>query len=349
MADQINDTTRVLRAVQTLVDKHAWFPTPEDRDAVVLWGATQWVAGNLQSFGRIYFQSSEPGSGKSESMRLLTRLARVEVNVVNATPAVIYRIINKFNGTNPPTLGLDEADKIWGRAGSASKKTELLSVANAGYERSGYVWKPRGQDDVEQFPCYAPMAFAGLGTLPEDLFTRCITINMRRAPKEAKFTPYNVLKHKPLFDGVKEQLETWSRKVENEIRIADPELPEGVSGRLAQVWYGMVAVADLADADDWSVRARKALVAIGSRKRTSEQKSPTGEFLKVIVKGFENSDRLFTKDIAAAMGDGYTTKQVGSICRDLEVLPRVMKIGGKSGTGVMKSDFEKILTLLGKE
>lgn len=342
----INDTTRVLRAVQTLVDKHLWFPTPEDRDATVLWTAGQWVTNEFQAFGRIFFSSSEPGSGKSEAMRVAARLSREEWVLTAPTPSVIYRIMDSYN--EPVTIGLDEVDKLWGKGGSASSKVELVSVLNAGYEKSGYVGRSRGQTSVAKFRCYGPIAMAGLGTLPPDLLTRSITIPMQKAPKDVKVTPYMEDKHAVLFEGVRQQLEDWSRKVRNELS-REPELPEGAVNRLRQIWTPLVSVADLANEDDWSVRARKALVTLSARKGTESSKSPTGAFLRVITNEFQTQDRLFTKDIAALMGDGFTTKQVGQICRDLDVVPRVMKIKGKSGTGVMKSDFEDTLTLLGKE
>lgn len=342
-------TQKVLRAIETLFDRHLHFQSQEDHDAVVLWTATQWLASELQSFGRLYFQSGEPGSGKTAAMELVCKLSREEIILITPTPAVVYRVIEKLN--EPPTIGIDEADTIWGKAGSASSKSELLGVVNSGYKAAGSVWRARGTDDVGKFRTYAPIVLAGLGTLPDALYTRCVTIPMEKAGKDVKLTPYDEMSHGHLFAGVRDHLESWSLSVRHQIRNGGrPDMPEGVVGRPAEVWYGMIKVADLAGTE-WGERARAACKTLLDRKppKGDARKAPGAEFLDILQGMFESEVKVFSADVAKEMSGDVTANRVRKLAEEHGVTPKKIRKGNRTGAGLIRDDFEGIFEMVGRD
>ena len=56
---------------------------------------------------------------------------------------------------------------------------------------------------------------------------------------------------------LKGALTAWAQSAGEEVTDAEPELPAGVHGRMAQIWTPLVAIADHAGGD-WPERARAA-------------------------------------------------------------------------------------------
>lgn len=338
---QKNDTTRVLEAVERLLTKHVVFPSKEAADAATLWTAATWVAGHLETFGRLYFQSAEYGSGKTVAMEMVAELTRKYLTSVNATPAIVYRSIDNSPPTQPLTVCVDEADMLFGAAGSSSSRTELLALLNAGYKRRATVPRARGQNDVYEFRAFSPVILAGKGKLPDALMTRSIVVRMRKAAPEqlADVTPYRERFHAPLFEGVRDALEKWSLKNEKAVSTTIPDMPKGVSGRDAEVWEGLMIVAEMAG-DDWINRAHEsALFMIEQNKE--ESVSPTKELVKKASEFFQNHEAVSPVELAAELGKGWNSRGVTATMRELGVIKvSIRDASGKSTKGFKREHFE---------
>lgn len=340
---QKNETTRVLEAVERLLTKHVVFPSEQAKDAAVLWTATSWVAGHLETFGRLYFQSAEYGSGKTVAMEMVAELTRRYMSSVNATPAIIYRSIDNTPPTQPLTVCVDEADMLFGAAGSSSARTELLALLNAGYKRRATVPRARGQNDVYQFRAYSPVILAGKGKLPDALMTRSIVVRMRKATDEqlAGVTPFRERFHAPLFEGVRDALEKWSLNHEKEVATAIPDMPKGVSGRNAEVWEGLMVVADLAGGE-WVKRAHDSAKFMVEQAK-EETVSPTSELVKKAAEFFEDNATATPVELAMVLGKGWSGRAVTATMREIGV-PKVSirDTNGKSNRGFKKEHFEMV-------
>src|SRR5699024_4048658 len=140
----------------------------------------------------------------------------------------------------------------------------VLQILNKGYENGGYVLRARGQSDVQRFDVYGPVVMSGMGILPRALFTRCITVNMRKPIEGETFTPYRRRVHLALYEEVRSRLERWSSLMGKDFGTAFPELPEEVANRDAELYEPLLEIADVAGGS-WPERARNAAVYMVER------------------------------------------------------------------------------------
>lgn len=336
-----NETTRVLDAIERVIFKHVSVPTQEERDAIVLWTAASWVIDSFDAFPRLYFRSSSPGSGKSMAMKMVLQLSRDHEDIVQPSAAVIYRVFDMSD--QKITIGIDEADMCFGRAGSSSKNTDVLTILNRGYECDGTVLRARGQNDVARFKVYGPITLAGMGVLPPALLSRSITINMRKPVEGESYTPYRRRVHSVFFDSVKEALDKWSGRAGKSLGNSFPELPPEVKNRDAQLFEPLIMVADLADDSDWGERARKAAVYFSTRADVTEAVPAGTQFVKTLARMLKDTDRVTQADVASELG--WTKHQVGKLAREMELPPLAFKKDGKTYQGFRRELFQEMFNV----
>lgn len=337
----MNETTRILDAIETLLRKHLVLPSQEEADATVVWVAASWLADSFDAFPRIYFTSGEYGSGKSEAMMTVLRMTRKHYQMVGVTPAILLRVID--DSEKPPVLGLDEADEVFGKAGSNGGKGEVKQILNAGYKKGGTVLRARGQDGYHEYDCFAPVALAGVGRLPSALMTRSVTIRMRKPVEGQTFVPYRERVHQPFFDSVREALDKWSGKVSRKLGTNFPELPDGIKLRDAEVWEPLITVADLADGSDWSERVRRAAVMLTNRTDHTEAVPAGTQLVKTLARMFRDSDRVAQSQVAEELG--WTTRDVGKLAREMELHPVSVSVNGSIAKGFKKEHYEELFNV----
>lgn len=335
---QRSETTRVLDAIETLFDKHLVYPSREERDAAVAWTAASWVAGEFDNFPRLYFRAAEYGAGKSVAAEAVGRLTREFHDMVGATPSVVYRLIQ--NAEKKPVIFIDEVDNVFGTAGSSSSHTELLQVLNKGFHRDGKVYRSRGQDDVKQFKCFAPMILAGKGILPKAMMTRSITVSMRKPVEGETYVAYRKRVHEPVFDAVRGALDRWSGKASKVVGRSFPELPEGIKDRSVDLWEPLVAVADLADDSDWGDRVRRSAVLLTQREDVTDDAPAGTQFVKTLARMFKEHDKVTMKTVAAELK--WDTREVGKLAREMELHPKTVVIEGNRDKGFRRDDYERM-------
>lgn len=215
---------------------------------VALWVFFAACHNAFETSPRLALQSPVPGCGKTTLLGVIEALAPNAVAVSNTTPAVVFRLI----ADRPVTLLVDEIDSMIGT------RTELINVFNSGHSRSAAnIARCAGEDYKPKiYSTWAPTVLAGIGSLPDALQSRCIVIAMQRAkPSEQlrRFKRQDRLELNKL--GLK--IQTWARAHMGRLEAADPEMPEGFYGRLADNWRPLFAVADQAGGD-WPAEARSA-------------------------------------------------------------------------------------------
>lgn len=334
----MNETKRVLDAIERLFDRHLVYPSREERDAAVVWTAASWVAEEFDNFPRLYFRAAEYGAGKSVAAEAVGRLTREFHDMVGATPSVLYRLIE--NSEKKPVIFIDECDTVFGTAGSSSAHTELLGVLNKGFHRKGKVYRARGQDDVKEFRCFSPIILAGKGILPKAMMTRSITVSMRKPVEGETFIPYRERVHKPLFDAVRDALEKWSGTAARRVGKQFPEIPSGLKDRDVDVWEPLLAVADLAEGSDWGERVRKAAVVLTNRTDVKEAVPAGTQLVKVLARLFKDTDKVKQEEVATELG--WSTKEVGKLAREMEFHPVSMKRDGITIRGFRREKYEEL-------
>jgi hypothetical protein len=348
---EINSTEKILSELQAVYDQFVVFPSPEARDAVVLWTAHAHAFTAFDSTPRLSLCSAEPGSGKTRVLELIEQLCPNPINAVYATPGVLWRSIEHHH----PTILLDEVDTVFGRNGSSSSHRHLRGILDAGHRRGATVPRCVGSEDVKLFHVFAPVAMAGLGRLPDTLASRSVTITMRKPRRDEKISPFRLRFVIKWLHRTRDDLIEWSGKVAKQLTVALPELP--VKDRDADVWEPLVSIADLAGIEsEWPLRARKACSLLVAQAK--DRPLSVGVKLLADLKayfaasGTENVHSATLLDHLWSLDNGwspdtFTARVLAATLVQYDVRPVKLRIGKRLANGYRKADltdaFERYL------
>ena len=191
--------------------------------------------------------SPTPECGKSTCLTLLGCLTRRALNASNISPASVFRSVEKWK----PTLLIDEADTF------IRDNDDLRGILNSGHHRSGaFVIRTTGDNhEPKQFCTWGPKAIALIGKLPPTLASRAIHIELKRMLPGDCIEPLRLGRTKHL-DPLLRKAARWAEDHANDLRAADPGLPESLYGRAADNWRPLIAIADCVGGN-WSERSRQ--------------------------------------------------------------------------------------------
>lgn len=236
-----------------LDDVRAWLarfivPTsPGDLDALALWAAHTHTLDRAGASMRLVLTSAFPESGKTTALEHLERLTRDPVLIANApTPAYAARV------AHGRTLLVDEADTHVGGKGDAG---ELFGIINAGYRPSGTYGvlakdPESGEWVASNLPVFGAVALAGIAPdLPAAFLSRCLVVHLSPdVDGEADETVWEDIGDEA--DDIGRRLAAWASTVE---LVAGETMPEGVKGRMRELWRPFKRLANAAGGD-WPER-----------------------------------------------------------------------------------------------
>ncbi|MFC5027779.1 DUF3631 domain-containing protein [Streptomyces sp. DSM 41987] len=263
------DGAALLNDVEAFHRRFNIFPTESAYVAVALWDAHAHLLDCFDSTPRIAFLSPEPGSGKSRALEIVETLVPRPMVAVNASAAALFRAVSGPDGR--PTILFDEIDTIFGP--KAGDNEELRGFLNAGHRRTGVTYRCVGDSQtVTPFPSYTAVAVAGLGSLPDTILDRSVIIRMRRRARNEKVEPFRARLHEQEGHALRDRLADWAEQARGWVMGAWPEMPDGISDRPADVWEGLLAIADAAGGD-WPERAREACVSLVKASQANDKGS----------------------------------------------------------------------------
>ena len=261
-------------------------------DAIALWAFHTHAFEAAEATPYLQITSAEKRSGKSRLLDVLYEVAAKAWKAVAATEAALFRVIED----RQPTVFLDEYDTIFN-----SKDYEgLRAILNAGFRPGTPVARvvANGQGfQVASFEVYSPKALAGIGNLPDTIADRSIRIELKRRAAGESVERAVRRRLTELARPLREQLESSARKSLPSLVSAEPNIPDELDDRAADIWEPLLAIADLAG-PDWSQRARGAAIAL-TRRDSSEDESLGIALLQDIRRAFVHttSDRMFTEQL----------------------------------------------------
>ncbi|MCT9090488.1 DUF3631 domain-containing protein [Streptomyces sp. ASQP_92] len=263
------DGAALLDEVEAFHRRFNIFPSEAAYVAVALWDAHAHLLDCFDSTPRLAFLSPEPGSGKSRALEIVETLVPRPMVAVNASAAALFRAVSGAEGR--PTILFDEIDTVFGP--KAGDNEELRGFLNAGHRRTGVTYRCVGDSQtVTPFPSYAAVAVAGLGSLPDTILTRAVIIRMRRRARNEKVEPFRARLHEKEGHALRDRLAEWAEQARGWVMGAWPEMPDGVSDRPADVWEGLLSIADAAGGD-WPKRARQACLTLVEASRANDKGS----------------------------------------------------------------------------
>ncbi|MFE2127810.1 DUF3631 domain-containing protein [Streptomyces amritsarensis] len=233
---------------------------------------------------RLGFFSGSPGSGKTRALEILSRLAANGQDVGSLSAASMLRVIGAAAsadepGAYPVTLFPDELDRTYS-AHSAGSQDDLTIILNSGYKRGAVVVRAHKdkQQEVIRYPCFGPVAFAGLATarLPDALLTRTFVVHTKRARSEERPDSFLPVAHGDELEKVRGALADWAS--ETAVRISDPasmlslllddRITAVTDGRDHEIWSSLFLTAVLAG----GVWPERCLAAIQAAKEDAAER-----------------------------------------------------------------------------
>ncbi len=313
--------------------------------ATALWCLHTWLFETFTHTPRLVLASPTMRCGKSTLLRVIMCFVRRSQVIDNATPAVLFRLIESHH----PTLLLDECDRWMKDRESAAA---ITGVINSGHLRGGTI--PRCEGDAHEIRLYstfAPMALAGIGALADTVRDRGIEIPMRRrAPGERVERLRAELLLQETAD-LRRQAARWAEDHRDQLALAEPPMPPSLNDRAADNWTSLLAIADVAGGE-WPQRARTAAVTLS---QATDGDDNLGVLLLADLQSLFNDrqvGRLTSSDIVEALiqmeerpwgavdrGKPASTSWLARQLRPFGVQPRSIRVGATTPKGYLKADF----------
>ena len=220
------------------------------RDTAALWVVHAYLTDCFLVSPRLCVRSATKGCGKTTLLDVLSRLLPRPLPTANVTPAALFRVVEGYQ----PTLLVDEADTF------LHDNDELRGVLNSGHRKGGTVLRTVGDDhEPRAFKTFCPTVIALIGTLPDTLHDRAVTIDLKRKLATETVAPFRPDRADHL-DLLARKAVRWAQDNAEAIATADPKMPDGIINREADNWRPLLAIADAAGGG-WPERARKAAEA----------------------------------------------------------------------------------------
>jgi Protein of unknown function (DUF3631) len=338
----------LLDDVHSFLGRFVAYPSEDAHVAHTLWIAHTHLMDAWESTPRIAFLSPEPASGKTRALEVSELLVPRPVEAVNVSPAYLFRKVADESGS--PTLLFDEIDTVFGPR--AKDNEEIRGLLNAGHRKGAVAGRcvVRGVTVLtEELPAYCAVAMAGLGYLPDTIFTRCVVVNMRRRAPTELIEPFRRRLELAIGTSLRDRLAAWASKVFKQVREAWPEMPAGIADRAADVWEALFAVADAAGGN-WPERSRVTAVTLVTSSLRGE--GSLGIRLLTDIKSvFGNRDALATKVLlnelihmdesiwADLKGNPMTDRGMALRLRPYGIASKTVRVGEWHGKGYAKEDF----------
>jgi putative DNA primase/helicase len=337
----------VLDALAAAVRRHVIL-RPAAADAVALWIAHTWVADRFQHTPRLAITSPAKRCGKSTLLDVLHMTCRRPVKADNISASGVFRTVEALR---PLTLLLDEADAF------LAENEELRGVLNSGFERSGEVIRVvevKGEWQPIRFATFAPLALAGIGTLPGTLEDRAVPIALQRKGAGEDAVKLRAPGARGDLADIARKLARWAGE-RGKLLTAPPPIPEALGDREGDIAVPLLAVADDAGGA-WPARARAALLDLFGRRTAAGGNMEAGGLLLADLRALflgTSATRMLSADIVARLatmeerpwpewkqGKPMTAPQLARALAPFGVRPGTVRVGAGTAKGYHKEAFE---------
>jgi len=301
-ADLRTSFADTLDSVEAFVRRFVSFQSEHQSAAVTLWVAHCYAIDAAPAAAYLRVTSGVEESGKTTLLEVLRELlGRRGIGGESISPSSVFRTRDKLG---PVALMLDEIDNtLKDRKDDGAR--DLLAVVNAGYRRGATAWRVVGKDfEPREFRAFGPCAIAGIGTLASTTESRCIPIVLERKTRGSgdRWLPFRLADE---IQRLAAALEAWADdETIAALRGANPHIPPELRDRQAEVWWGMLAIAEAAGRQ-WPVRARLGALSLHAGRDAEDSMSLSVFLLSHIRRVFEEADvdRLSTAELVRHLVD----------------------------------------------
>lgn len=242
--------------------------------------------------------SAEPQSGKTVLLKTLEHLAYRSWYTSGASARVLLAKMRCFGGT----LLLDDRHVTF----SPSERQAVVAYFNAGVTEHGWYGylHPEEDDGVSDHSCFAPKAFAGQGSMPSSLASRCIPINLERSKPSEPLERLRWETASDISEEIVDRLELWAQQNRQHLRPlalhAPADMPSGLTPHQQHAVEPLVHIADFIGAP-WPERIRAAITHVFAADACDNPGSniPLLSDIRDFFAAQGNPEFLLTRDLLA--------------------------------------------------
>jgi Protein of unknown function (DUF3631) len=341
------DGARLLDDLAKAIRRHVVM-SDAARDEAALWVLHAHLPDCFLVSPRLAVTSPVKGCGKTTLLDVLGRLVPRPLPTANVTPAALFRVVEGYQ----PTLLVDEADTF------LRDNDELRGVLNSGHRKGGTVLRTVGDDhEPRAFNTFCPTVISLIGTLPDTLHDRSVTIDLKRRLRTETVEPFRPDRADHL-DVLTRKAGRWAQDNAEAIANADPKMPDGIINREADNWRPLLAIAAAA-AGDWPARARTAAEAahiaaggdeasrlellLGDIRTISEGKvsMPSADLVAALV---AIEGRPWADGLGKNRDKPLTTNRLASMFKPLKITSEDIWHGGRALKGYVFEHFDEAFT-----
>jgi hypothetical protein len=251
----------LLDDVRRALTRYVVLPSNEAATAVVLWIVATHAVSVFEHATRLAIHSPVKRCGKSRLLEVIEALSHHPIATTNISVAALFRMIDAA-GDHPPTLILDEADRLFGNEKKDEDNRDLINLLNNGFRPGRPTYRCVGPQQVATpFSNFAFAAVAGIGRKPDTIEDRAVNITMRRRLPDETVTKFRLRTDLPAMHALRDRIATWASAHLAELEKPVDDMPDELEDRAQDAWEPLFSVAAAAG-DDWLKAARKAAVAL---------------------------------------------------------------------------------------
>ncbi len=323
---------------------------PYQAETLALWSMFTHCFDASNIAPKLLIHSPEKRCGKSTLLEVLSELVWQPVLASNITSAVIFRIIE----SQGCTLMIDEADTF------IKNNPEMTGIINSGHrKKTATVWRCTGDDHTPKpFSSWAPTVIAMIGEPQDTIVDRSIKITMRRKRPEEKVARFIHHKAEAKLKELAQKAARWCSDNLDDLKDADPQMPDGLHDRAADNWRPLFAIAHLIS-PECAVLSRVAAIDLNQEKEEDNAASVSTLLLTHIqeILEMETEDKIRTRDLMIALlgledgpwldwnhGRGISFHQVARLLRPFGISPKQLRFKHATARGYEKSQFKDAFT-----
>lgn len=325
--------------------------SPEKLLTVALWIVHTHCINSFEQTPYLAVTSPEKQCGKSRLLEILDLLVARSWMAITPSEAVVYRHVDN----TCPTLLLDEVDTIFNPR-TADRYEGLRALLNNGHRRGAKVPRCIGtKQKIVEFSTFCPKVLAGIGTLPDTVADRSIPIRLERKTRDDQVARFIRREVQPHAETLFERIETWADKNAAGLEGAVPAMPDELSDRMQEGCEPLVAIAD---ALNFGVEGRKALVGLLTGERLDDQESMRLRLLRDLKAIFDKrpgSPSAFTESLIRELyaieesgwssyyARGFEARDLASLLRHYGIRSTTVRVKGKGdpAKGYRRDDLQK--------
>jgi uncharacterized protein DUF3631 len=210
--------------------------TPAQYTVAALWQISAHVFDQFPHAPQIGIIAPTSGRGKSTLRKVLEATAAIPWHSHNASPAVIYRVLDR----NPRTsIHIEEAENLdWSRG------SPMRAIADACFESDGEIDRVDNEGNPYKYPIFCPFLWVLRGSrddMPMAVQSRSFVMTMKKGRPRIRL-PKAYLED-PDLAAARDQAEAWAPTAQLNL---DPDIPEELrrDSRLEDICRPLISVAD---------------------------------------------------------------------------------------------------------